>query len=90
MSTANPDAIDLLNEHLAKREDLQPGQQTRLANHLNVTPGMVWQWLNRKRPIAPTHARGIEEYTFGEVPRYMIAPKVFGIPNEGSASQPAG
>jgi DNA-binding transcriptional regulator YdaS (Cro superfamily) len=83
------DAIDLLNNHLAKRELTEPGQQTRLAAHLDVTPGMVWQWLNRKRPIAPTHARGIEQYTCGEVPRYMIAPKVFGIPSDGPESTAA-
>jgi DNA-binding transcriptional regulator YdaS (Cro superfamily) len=74
------DAIDLLQAHLCRREEAEPGQQTRLARHLNVTPGLVWQWLNRKRPIAPTHARGIEEYTAGEVTPYMVAPRVFGCP----------
>ena len=77
------DAIDRLARHLAKREASEPGQQSRLARHLNVSPGLVWQWLNRKRPIAPAHARGIEEYTRDSedaVTRYEIAPEIFGPP----------
>jgi DNA-binding transcriptional regulator YdaS (Cro superfamily) len=77
------DAIDLLAEHLANREADEPGQQSRLARHLNVSPGLVWQWLNRKRPVAPAHCRGIEEYTRGrepEVTRYQLQPEVFGPP----------
>lgn len=74
------DAIEPLTAHLAARENVEPGQQSRLAAHLNVSPGLVWQWLNRKRPIAAAHARGIEEYTAGAVTRYMISPEVFGPP----------
>ena len=74
------DAIDLLAQHLAAREAEEPGQQSRLARHLDVSPGLVWQWLNRKRPIAPAHARGVEEYTAGAVTRYVIAEEVFGPP----------
>jgi DNA-binding transcriptional regulator YdaS (Cro superfamily) len=72
------DAIDRLAAHLSRREATEPGQQTRLANHLKVSQGLVWQWLNRRCPIAPKHARGIEEYTGNDVSRFEIAPQVFG------------
>lgn len=72
------DAIDRLRQFLDQRELLEAGQQTRLARHLEVSPGLVWQWLNRIRPIAPVHARGIEQYTEGFVTPSMVAPKVFG------------
>jgi DNA-binding transcriptional regulator YdaS (Cro superfamily) len=47
------DAIDRLAQFLDQREITEPGQQARLARHLAVSSGLVWQWLNRKRPIAP-------------------------------------
>jgi DNA-binding transcriptional regulator YdaS (Cro superfamily) len=72
------DAIDLLAAHFAAREAGEPGQQSRLAKHLGVTPALVHQWLRRLRPVAASHARGIEEYTGGSVTRYMLAGKVFG------------
>jgi DNA-binding transcriptional regulator YdaS (Cro superfamily) len=84
------DAIDTLAAHLAGRETNEPGQQSRLATHLHVSPGLVWQWLNRKRPIAPAHARGIEEYTGGAVTRYVIAPEVFGPPPVATAGSSEG
>jgi DNA-binding transcriptional regulator YdaS (Cro superfamily) len=74
------DSIERLTGHLARREPAEPGQQTRLAAHLGVSQGLVWQWLNRRTPIAAKHGRGIEEYTAGEVTRFMVAPQVFGAP----------
>jgi DNA-binding transcriptional regulator YdaS (Cro superfamily) len=88
--TADPnDAISALRKYLEARETDEPGQQTRLAEYLHVTPGMVWQWLNRTRPIAPKHARGIEAYTKGAVTAVMVAPVVFGFRSEHQRQQPA-
>jgi DNA-binding transcriptional regulator YdaS (Cro superfamily) len=71
-------AINELATYLSDREKVEPGQQTRLAEHLGVSPGLVWQWLNGRTPIAPKHARGIEAYTHGHVTRYVICPEIFG------------
>jgi DNA-binding transcriptional regulator YdaS (Cro superfamily) len=83
------DAIAALKRHLELREADEPGQQTRLAEFLHVTSPMVWQWLNRTRPIAPKHARGIEAYTKGAVTAVMVAPVVFGFRTEHQRQQPA-
>jgi DNA-binding transcriptional regulator YdaS (Cro superfamily) len=86
------DAIDLLVKHLEAREGNEPGQQSRLARHLDVSPGLVWQWLNRKRPIAPAHARSIEDYCRGhepEVNRYLLAPEIFGPPPQPAEGRAA-
>jgi DNA-binding transcriptional regulator YdaS (Cro superfamily) len=85
------DAIDQLKRYIEARELIEPGQQTRLAEHLStsdkrVSPAQVWQWLNRIRPIPPTHARGIEEWTDGAVTVHVIAPKVFGVGEQRTAA----
>jgi DNA-binding transcriptional regulator YdaS (Cro superfamily) len=71
-------AINDLAAYLSDREKREPGQQTRLAQHLGVSQGLVWQWLNSRTPIAAKHARGIEAYTDGHVTRYDICPEIFG------------
>jgi DNA-binding transcriptional regulator YdaS (Cro superfamily) len=86
------DAIDQLKRYIDARELIEPGQQTRLAEHLSTRSGrrvsqqQVWQWLHRIRPIPPTHARGIEEWTDGNVTVYVIAPKVFGVGEQRTAA----
>lgn len=39
------------------------GSQAAAARRLNVSSGLVWQWLNGERPIAPKHCPVIEEDT---------------------------
>jgi DNA-binding transcriptional regulator YdaS (Cro superfamily) len=78
------DPRDLLRKHLEARERAgEVGQQSRLASYLEVTPAQVWQWLDKRRPIAARHARKIETYTrlapeHGVVTVHEVAPEVFG------------
>jgi DNA-binding transcriptional regulator YdaS (Cro superfamily) len=59
--------------------------QADFAKALNVTQGMVWQWLNDKRPIAAHHCRAIERLTDGAVTAVELRPDVFG---DGSTPSP--
>jgi DNA-binding transcriptional regulator YdaS (Cro superfamily) len=82
------DPRDSLRKHLEARERAgEGGQQTRLASYLEVTPAQVWQWLDKRRPIAPRHARKIEAYTrlapqHGVITANEVAPEVFGPPSQ--------
>jgi DNA-binding transcriptional regulator YdaS (Cro superfamily) len=77
------DSIDLLSGYLAKREQREPGQQSRLAKHLGVSPALVWQWLNRRRAIAPAHIRPIAIYTGFEVTPHQLDPVIYPNPTDG-------
>lgn len=51
--------------------------QTKLAEILDVTPGMVWQWLNGHRKVDPKHAIPIEKATGGLVTRSEVRPDIY-------------
>jgi DNA-binding transcriptional regulator YdaS (Cro superfamily) len=59
-----------LTEFLSK-----PGNtQTALAEKLNVSQGLVYQWASGKRPISPAQCVQIERVTDGEVTRKDLRP----------------
>jgi DNA-binding transcriptional regulator YdaS (Cro superfamily) len=62
---------------LAKYLERQGVTQSEFARTLGVTPGLVWQWLNKHRPIAPQKALLIEEKTSGAVTRHELRPDVY-------------
>lgn len=51
--------------------------QQEFARQLDVSQGMVWQWLNGRRRITAERAKQIEEVTGGCVTRKSIRPDVF-------------
>lgn len=56
------------------------------ARKLDLNPGLVWQWVNNKRPVAAQHCIAIETATSGAVTRYELRPDVFGeAPKEQAA-----
>lgn len=61
------------------------GNQTALANLLEVTPQAVQKWVVQGFPPAD-RCRPIEEKLKGEVTRYELNPQVFG---EAPTAQPA-
>lgn len=77
------DAIDLLNDHLKRREALAAGQQSRLARHLDVSPGLIWQWLNRKRPIAPERVIEVASFTEFMITPHQLRPDIYPNPLDG-------
>lgn len=58
-----------------KRHQLSQGA---FAGQLDVSQGMVWQWLNGRRRISAERAKQIEEVTGGEIRRAQIRPDIFG------------
>jgi DNA-binding transcriptional regulator YdaS (Cro superfamily) len=62
------------------------GSRVALASALGVSPSLVWQWLNGKRPVAASHCRAIEAATNGAVTRYELRPDVFGDAPEQQAA----
>lgn len=57
-----------LSEYLSKRDV----SQAELARRLEVTPGLVWQWLNGHRRIGAEQVLKIEAATEGEVSRHEL------------------
>lgn len=53
--------------------------QTALARDLDVTQGLVWQWVTGRRPIAAHHCRRIAELSDGRVSVHTLRPDVFGV-----------
>lgn len=51
--------------------------QAELARRIEVTPGMVWQWLKSLRPIAGENVLGIEKATGGKVSRHDLRPDLY-------------
>lgn len=45
---------------------------------VGASQGMVWQWLNKYRPISPEAALRIERGTGGEIKRHQLRPDIFG------------
>jgi DNA-binding transcriptional regulator YdaS (Cro superfamily) len=51
--------------------------QQEFATQLDVSQGMVWQWLNRRRRVTAERAKQIEQVTGGAVKRTELRPDVF-------------
>lgn len=51
--------------------------QTELARRLNVTQGMVWQWLNGRRRVSAEQVLSIERATEGQVSRHDLRPDLY-------------
>lgn len=49
--------------------------QASFAARLNVSPGMVYQWVTRRRPISPEKCVLIERITGGDVTRKDTHPE---------------
>lgn len=62
-----------MNSYLVNAIEILGGQ-TALAKEVGVTQGLVWQWLNNIRPIAPERAVDIERATKGQVTRRDLCP----------------
>lgn len=54
------------------------GGLSELGDAIGVTRPMVYQWINRIRPVAAKHCIPIEQATQGAVTRYQLRPDVFG------------
>lgn len=52
--------------------------QTQFGELVGVSQGMVWQWINGKRPVSPLKAREIETATNGAISAASFHPKLFG------------
>lgn len=52
-------------------------KQSDFAIRLNVTPGLVSQWLSGKTAITPRRALQIEEKTGGVISRQKLLPEFF-------------
>jgi DNA-binding transcriptional regulator YdaS (Cro superfamily) len=62
-----------LSEYL-EREEIT---QTEFAGRVKVSQGMVWQWLNKRRPVAAEKVLAIETATGGEVSRHELRPDIY-------------
>jgi DNA-binding transcriptional regulator YdaS (Cro superfamily) len=51
--------------------------QAEFARRIDHTPGLVWQWLNKRRPIAAEQVLKIEKATEGKVSRYDLRPDLY-------------
>ena len=51
--------------------------QSELDRRLDVTPALVWQWLNGHRPIAAEKVIPIEVATEGCVRRHELRPDIY-------------
>lgn len=57
-----------MNQTAREQEEVSPlaravdaiGGQAETARLLDVSPGLVWQWLNGRRPLPPDHCPAIE------------------------------
>lgn len=71
-------------KHLLKAIDLL-GDQTTLAQELELTQGQVSSWVVGRRPIPAKHCRTIETLTKGAVTRFDLRPDIFGAPADVAA-----
>lgn len=51
--------------------------QAEFARRLDVSPGLIWQWLNDHRPIAAEQVLPIEKATDGMVSRHELRPDIY-------------
>lgn len=61
--------------------------QVELARRVEVTPGMVWQWVHSHRKIAAENVLKIEKATEGKVSRHELRPDLY--PRESSRTASA-
>lgn len=52
--------------------------QSAFGAQVGASQGMVWQWLNKYRPVSPKAALRIESGTRGEIKRHQLRPDIFG------------
>lgn len=64
------------------------GGQRALSIAIKAAPALVWQWANKKRPVAAKRCIAIEEATRGAVTRHDLRQDVFG-PAPGAAAEAA-
>lgn len=62
-----------LRDYLSKHDVTQ----AELARRLDVTPGLIWQWLNGHRPIAAEQVIPLEVATNGHVSRHEVRPDLY-------------
>lgn len=63
-------AVMKLDTYLTKFEI----SQSDFANSIGVTQGMVYQWINKDRPVTPIKCVEIEKQTKGHVTRKDLRP----------------
>jgi DNA-binding transcriptional regulator YdaS (Cro superfamily) len=51
--------------------------QADFATMLDVSPGLVWQWINEYTQITAERAKEIEEKTRGEITRHDLRPDLY-------------
>lgn len=51
--------------------------QQQFADQIEVSPGLVWQWLNGRTRITAERAKDIERRTKGEIKCHELRPDVF-------------
>lgn len=61
-----------LQEYVASKS------QAEVARELNVSPGLVWQWLNGETRITAERAKQIHEITSGRVSKHELRPDIWG------------
>lgn len=54
------------------------GGQTALANLINVSQGLVWQWCNGRLKVPAERCGDIEQATGGAITRADLRPDIFG------------
>jgi DNA-binding transcriptional regulator YdaS (Cro superfamily) len=64
----------LLNMNLLKYLEFKSISQSDFAKSIEVSPGMLNQWLSGHRPIAPAKCVLIEQHTGGQVTRKELRP----------------
>lgn len=60
--------------------------KANFARLVGVTPAMVWQWENERRPVPASRCAAIEAATGGTVTRYELRPDVFDAPIKSEAA----
>ena len=56
--------------------------QAAFGERLDVSQGLVWQWLNGRTKITPERAIEIEALTQQKVTRAELRPDIFGAPSD--------
>lgn len=76
LTLGNSEAINIamkLRDYL----DKEGVTQTEFAERCDVSQGMVWQWLNKKRRVAAERVLTVEAATGGKVSRHEIRPDLY-------------
>lgn len=70
-----------LNQYL----EAEGVSQTEFARRINVSQGMVWQWLNKRRRVSAEQVLSIESATDGKVSRHDLRPDLYPRDNTAAA-----